>query len=310
MELYNKYRPQTPEEVLGNDLAIKSIQKELDSGSHVFLFTGLGGGGKTTTARIFAKIVGGNELTIHELNSAENRGVDTVREISEQIRYAPVGGSKNVYILDEMHQQTSASQNALLKILEECPESCFFFLCTTNPEKLIQPLKTRCSIVNFKPLDHNTMFMLLRRVAHKEGVKIDQDLLHKIADLSDGSSRKGLKILGSVLYLETDEERKNFLETNVFDSDNPEVINLCRALLKQEGWDKYMECLESLKDELASNSESVRQAIMGYANAVLKKGMNNAAIGMIQVFSNVDCYKNGKFGIMVGLLDFVSYMQG
>ena len=310
MELYNKYRPQTPEEVLGNDLAIKSIQKELNSGSHVFLFTGLGGGGKTTTARIFAKIVGGNELTIHELNSAENRGVDTVREISEQIRYAPVGGSKNVYILDEMHQQTSASQNALLKILEECPESCFFFLCTTNPEKLIQPLKTRCSIVNFKPLDHNTMFMLLRRVAHKEGVKIDQDLLHKIADLSDGSSRKGLKILGSVLYLETDEERKNFLETNVFDSDNPEVINLCRALLKQEGWDKYMECLESLKDELASNSESVRQAIMGYANAVLKKGMNNAAIGMIQVFSNVDCYKNGKFGIMVGLLDFVSYMQG
>lgn len=310
MELYNKYRPQTPEEILGNDLAIKSIQKELNSGSHVFLFTGLGGGGKTTTARIFAKIVGGNELTIHELNSAENRGVDTVREISEQIRYAPVGGSKNVYILDEMHQQTSASQNALLKILEECPESCFFFLCTTNPEKLIQPLKTRCSIVNFKPLDHNTMFMLLRRVAHKEGVKIDQDLLHKIADLSDGSSRKGLKILGSVLYLETDEERKNFLETNVFDSDNPEVINLCRALLKQEGWAKYMECLESLKDELASNSESVRQVIMGYANAVLKKGMNDAAVGMIQVFSNVDCYKNGKFGIMVGLLDFVSYMQG
>lgn len=310
MELYNKYRPQSVEEILGNDLAVKSIQKELDSGSHVFLFTGLGGGGKTTTARIFAKKVGGNELTIHELNSAENRGIDTVREISEQIRYAPLGEGKTVYILDEMHQQTSASQNSLLKILEECPESCYFFLCTTNPEKLIQPLKTRCSIVNFKPLDHNTMFMLLRRVAHKEGIKIDQDLLHKVADLAEGSSRQGLKILGSILYLESDEERKKFLDENAFNDEKAEVIELCRALLKQEGWAKYMECLDKLKDELASNSESVRQAIMGYANAVLKKGMNDAAVGMIQVFSNVDCYKNGKFGITVGLLDFVSYMQG
>ena len=143
MELYNKYRPQTPEEIYGNDLAIKSIRSELNKGAHVFLLTGPGGCGKTTTARVFARQLGADELSIHELNSSENRGIDSVREIMEQIRYTPLDGGKTVYILDEMHQQTSASQNALLKVLEECPEHCYFFLCTTNPEKLIQPLKTR-----------------------------------------------------------------------------------------------------------------------------------------------------------------------
>jgi DNA polymerase-3 subunit gamma/tau len=309
MELYNKYRPQTPEEILGNDLAVKSIQKELAAGSHVFLFTGNGGCGKTTAARVFAKIVGADELSTHELNSAENRGIDTVREISEQIRYSSIGGSKSVYILDEMHQQTSASQNALLKVLENCPDSCFFFLCTTNPEKLIQPLKTRCSVVNFKPLEHDVMFSLLRRVAHKEGIKVDLQVFHKIADLSKGSSRDALKILGQVLYLESDEERLSFLDKNTFDDEKAEVVELCRSLLKQEGWAKYMECLEKLKDELSSNAEGVRQAVMGYANAVLKKGMNSAAVGMIQTFSNADCYKNGKFGITVAILDYVAYMQ-
>lgn len=309
MELYNKYRPTTPQEILGNDITIKSIQKELEAGTHVFLFTGNGGCGKTTSARVFAKVLGATELSIHELNSSENRGIDTVREISEQLRYPPLDDSKLVYILDEMHQQTSASQNALLKILEECPEYCYFFLCTTNPEKLVQPLKTRCSIINFKPLDHNTMFMLLRRVAHKEGVKIDVDILHKVADLSNGSSRQGLKILGSVLYLENDEERKQFLENNVFDDEKPEIKELCQALLKQEGWDKYRECLVKIDSELSSGAESVRQAIMGYANAVLKRNWNDAAVGMIQCFSNTDCYKNGKFGITVAILDYISYMQ-
>jgi len=309
MELYNKYRPTTPEEILGNDLAIKSIEKELEAGTQVFLLTGPGGCGKTTTARVFAKKLGADELSIHELNSSENRGIDTVREIMSQIRYAPLDSSKVVYILDEIHQQTSASQNALLKVLEECPSHVVFFLATTNPEKLIQPLKTRCSVVDLKPLNHLTMFTLLRRVAHKEGVKIDLDILHKVADLSEGSSRQGLKILSSIIGFDTDEERKEFLEKNTFNEENGEVIELCRALLNQEGWAKYMECLEKLKDQLSSNSESIRQAVMGYAYAVLKKGMNPAAIGMIQVFGNVDTFRNGKNAIMIAILDFVSFMQ-
>ena len=88
------------------------------------------------------------------------------------------------------------------------------------------------------------------------------------------------------------------------------MIELCRALLKQEGWAKYMECLEKLKDELSSGAEGIRQAVMGYANAVLKKDMNPVAVAMIQTFSNVDTYRNGKFAITIAILDMIAYLQG
>ena len=107
MELYNKYRPKTVEEILGNDLAIKSIQTEIKNGSHTFLFTGNGGCGKSTTARVFANILGASDISIHEINSADNRGIDTVREIIETMKYRPLDDSKIVYILDEcFHKDT------------------------------------------------------------------------------------------------------------------------------------------------------------------------------------------------------------
>ena len=116
MELYNKYRPKTKEEILGNDLALKSIDNELKNGSHVFLFTGSGGCGKSSAARVFARNIGGDDLTIHELNSADNRGIDTVREISDQIRFPPVGDGKTIYILDECFHKDSLIDTLLGRV--------------------------------------------------------------------------------------------------------------------------------------------------------------------------------------------------
>ena len=309
MELYNKYRPQKLEDILGNDSIIDSIKGAIEHGEHVFLLTGMGGCGKTTTARAFAKdFLGCDELSIHELNSSDNRGIDTVREIMEETRFAPLGNAKTVYILDEMHQQTSAAQNALLKILEECPEWCYFFLCTTDPQKIVQPLITRCPPIKLKGLDENTMFSLLRRIAHKEGVQIDLEILKQIAAESGGSSRFAIKALAKVLYLENDDKRREYIRENGISEASEDAIELCRALIKHEGWEKYVECMEKIKDDVSSNPEGVRRLVMSYATSVLKKGMNPIAVAMLQAFSNADTYRNGVSAIWVALLDYQDYL--
>jgi len=304
MELYIKYRPQTTAEILGNDLAIKSLRSEIENGHHVFLLTGDSGCGKTTLARAIAKELGGTEMSIHELNSSENRGIDTVREIMEEIRYQPLEG-KSVYILDEYHMQTNAAQQAALKMLEECPEWCYFFICTTNPEKVIEAIKTRCSRIQVKPLDHDTMFKLLRRVAHNEQVQVSLDVLHKIADLSEGSSRKGLKLLGQVLYLNTDEERMEYLDKNSFSDENEDVFKLCQALIKKSGWNSYMECLEKAKDDVKANPEGVKFLVMSYARTCLNKGFNLNAAAMLKAFCGVDTWRNKEYAIYEGIIDFM-----
>ena len=304
-ELYIKYRPQTCEEILGNDLAIKSVKSELASDHHVFLFTGNSGCGKSTLAFAVAKEIGATELTTHYINASDNRGIDTVRQIKEEMRYQPLDG-KCVYILDEVHGTTKEFQESLLMLLEEgCPSWCYFILATTNPEKLLETIKTRCSRIQLKPLDHDTMFKLLRRVAHNEQVQVSLDVLHKIADLSEGSSRSGLKKLGQVLNLANDEERMKFLEENTFSEENQDMIELCRALISNKGWNTYMECLEKAKDDLKANPEGTKFLVMSYARSILKKGLNIRAAAMFKAFAGVDTWRNKEYAIYEGLIDFV-----
>lgn len=302
MELYVKHRPKKFEDVIGNEIAIKTIKKELENGTHVFLFTGPAGCGKTTLARIVANEVGANELSVQEINSAENRGIDTMREVLTQMRFNPAYGENSVWIFDECHQWTVATQNASLKALEEVPESVYFILCTTDPQKLIEPLKSRCSVINVKPLDKDNMVYLLRKTAKSEGVKISIDVYERIADLAEGGSRKALKLLAKVINLDNDEERLEALE-DVDADENPETIELCRALMNNhKGKSESLKLVKALD---LSDAEKVRMAVMGYMTAViLNSGGNNRAECALQAFSEADTYRNSKFAITVAVLDF------
>ena len=307
MELYRKYRPNSFDEIVGMETTIKSLKSELENGSHVFLFTGPAGCGKTTLARIVAKEVGAGELSIREINSAENRGIDTAREILEQMRYNPSDGKALVWILDEMHMITNAGQNALLKALEEVPETVYFFLCTTNPEKLIAPLKTRCSEIVVKPLKDEDMLYLLKRTARSEKIKLDSEIYERIVELAKGGSRKALKLLAKVLYLENKEDMLDVLKSNSDSEDNPETIEFCRALIKKSNLSTLMSLLGKID---LSDAEKVRQSVMGYCNACILKGNSSPEIvATMQAFSNADTYKNGKFAITVAILDRLDMLE-
>ena len=307
MELYRKYRPQNLSEMVGNEATIKSLKAELENGSHVFLFTGNAGCGKTTLARIVAKEVGAGELSIREINSAENRGIDTAREVMEQMRYTPTDGDALVWIFDECHQWLAPVQNAFLKALEDTPEHVYFFLCTTDPQKLIKPLVTRCSVINVKPLSNDEMTFLLKRTARAEKIKISNEICERICELAQGGSRKALKLLGKVLYLDSDEERLEVLKADD-STENPETIELCRLLASKGANFKKASAL--LKEMDLSEPEKVRQAVMGYMNACLLKGSDSLEIvSAMQAFSNADTYRNGKFAITVAVLDAFDLMR-
>lgn len=306
MELYNKYRPQTTSEILGNDLAIESLKASIEHGSHVFLITGGSGCGKSTLARAMAHDLGCNELSVHEINASNERGIDDIRAIQEELRLAPLGNNKVVYILDECHSITPAAQEAMLKMLEDCPSWAYFFLCTTEPEKLLGTIRDqRCPRIIMKPLDDQTMFRQLRVIVHKEGVTIDSEILQQIVGMSDGSSRKALQNLNSVIYLENDDKRRQWLKEHEFGEENQDIIELCRALIGSKGWDTYMECLEKAKDDVKANPQGVKFLVMSYARSVLKKGLNIRAAAMLKAFSGVDTWRNKEYAIYEGLIDFM-----
>ncbi len=300
MELYRKYRPESLEEMVGNEATIKSLKKEFENGSHVFLMTGPAGCGKTTLARIMAKEVGAGPLSIHEINSSNNRGIDTAREVMEQMRFNPSDGEAMVWIFDECHKWTNDMQNAMLKPTEDTPEHCYFFLCTTDPQKLIAPLKTRCSIINVKPLSDEEMMYLLKRTARAEQIKIGKEVYEKIIERAQGGSRKGLKLLAKVLYLEDDEERLEVLNAGE-EGESEESIELCRALCKKTG---VKNLLALLKEIDLSEPEKIRQSVMGYMNSCLIKGsVTPEIVATMQAFSSADTYKNGKFALTIAILD-------
>jgi len=301
MELYRKYRPTKFEEVVGNEMAIKTIRQELKHGSHVFLMTGAAGTGKTTLARIMAKYLKAGELSIHEINSANNRGIDTAREIQEQIRFNPSDGESAVWIIDEVHKTTNDWQNAMLKATEDTPSHVYFFLCTTNPEKLIAPLKNRCSLVVMKPLQPEEMEILIARTAKAEGIEISENVINRIILYADGGSRKALKLLGKVLYLDTDKERLRALKDNSNENTAKETIDFCRALYSGKTWDIISDLIKKMD---LSEPENIRYAVLGYGNAILMNGLNERAIKIMEAFS-MDTYTTGKFGITLMAVDAV-----
>lgn len=271
MTLYLKYRGQTVDE-----LDIESVRTTLTniikSGSlpHAFLFAGPKGTGKTSAARILAKVINcesdsksrkpcnkcaqcksitnGNNIDVIEMDAASNRGIDDIRALRDIVKLAPARAKAKVYIIDEAHMLTTEASNALLKTLEEPPSHVYFILATTNPEKLIETIKSRTTLIPFTKATNEEIKRSLERIIKKEGLKIKKEELDKIIKISRGSFRDAVK------SLEQYTSDKSFLNKNL----EIDVEDFVENLLKKDLNKLLLEIkksnnIENLTDQIVDN---------------------------------------------------------
>lgn len=217
--LYRKYRPTDFTEVAGESEIVKTIKNSLDNNklAHAYLFTGPRGVGKTTVARLIAKgvnclengmtsnpcnkcencldINSGNFMDLIEIDAASNRGIDEIRQLKEKINYRPSKGRKKIYIIDEVHMLTKEAFNALLKTLEEPPEHALFILATTEPDKILPTIISRCQRYDFTTLSLEEMKKKIEYICNQENIEIDTSSIELIYEASGGSMRDGISIL-------------------------------------------------------------------------------------------------------------------
>ena len=205
-----KYRPQTFKDVVGQQAITNTLLNAIDNNhlAQALLFTGPRGVGKTTCARILAKMINsdgtetGDEdfaFNIFELDAASNNSVDDIRSLTDQVRIPPQVGKYKVYIIDEVHMLSQAAFNAFLKTLEEPPKHCIFILATTEKHKIIPTILSRCQIFDFKRITVKDAKDYLKYIASEQGIDAEDDALHIIAQKADGAMRDALSIFDRVV---------------------------------------------------------------------------------------------------------------
>ncbi len=189
--LYRKYRPQTFDEVLGQEHIVDTLCSAVKSGNitHSYLFFGSRGTGKTSVARILAREIGCAPEDIYEIDAASNRGIDDIRELREGVRVLPFKSPYKTYIIDEVHMLSKDAFNAFLKTLEEPPKHAIFVLATTEMHKVPETIISRCQTFTFKKPTHALLKKSALQIAKKEGYEIDAGAADLIAVLGDGSFR-------------------------------------------------------------------------------------------------------------------------
>jgi DNA polymerase-3 subunit gamma/tau len=302
-EFYKKYRPKLLKEVVGQTEAVRLLGGALKRGQvpHSLLFVGPSGCGKTTLARIVKNRLECSKSDFKELNCADFRGVEMVRDIRARMDLAPMAGKCRVWLVDECHQLTKDAQNAFLKMLEDTPNHVYFFLCTTDPGKLLKTIQTRCTEVRVKALTPKVMEELVTTVASKERMDLSEEVIERLVEVADGSARKALVILNQLVGLEDETEQLQAI--NAADA-RVNGIEIARALLNpRTRWGDLAKILKGVDDE----PESLRRMVLGYAANVMLGGgkMTGRARLIVDVFHDhfFDC---GRAGLVASCHEVVT----
>ncbi len=310
--LYRTYRPQTFEEVAGQEHIVRTLKNALATGkiAHAYLFAGPRGTGKTTMAKLFAKalnceqgigcqcnecknciaITEGNHPDVLELDAASNNGVDEIRELIDKVKYGTILGKYKVYIIDEVHMLSTGAFNALLKTLEEPPEHVIFILATTEPHKILPTILSRCQRYDFNKVSEHDIKERIRAILLNEDVEYNEQAIDLIVNLADGGMRDALSILEKVLAysgntlnvqdvldifaLESKEEKIKLINSIVEHNMNDVLSRLNNYISKGTDIKRLTEdLLLILKDVVIYNSSFNEQ----YLEALSKEEADNLA---------------------------------
>lgn len=291
MSLHLDYRPDNTESMVGNEdtlAAFESIFKR-KSKPHAFLFTGPAGSGKTTLARIAVDLLDCCESEFTELDAADFRGIDMVRDLRRKMHYRPSRGPCRVWLLDECHKLTTDAQEALLKALEDTPKHIYLLLATTNPEKLKTTLKRRCTPFELSALSVSQIKTHLSEVSDEEKKKVPDEVLKQISQDCIGSLGMALMLLDKII----DMPKKQMLAAaKRAAAEESETIELCRALIKKAPWKSITKILRGLTAE----PETARRNVLGYCNSVILNGDSPRAFLIMDAFSE-PFYDTGAPGL-------------
>lgn len=299
MTIHVDYRPESLDDFVGNLSLKKSLKNILESEKmpRTFLFIGPSGCGKTTLANIICNYFGVHDFDISKINSSNNRGIDTARTIIENCKYKPMRSKYKIFILDEVHKTTNDFQNAMLEILENPPSYIIFILCTTDPDKLLKTIKTRCATFQVQKLKKKIISNYLKTIIEKNELNVIDEGPDLIAENAEGSMRNALIYLNMINNVDKIKTVTNLLNKSV--DDKAQIIDLCRALIQGKKWNTISKLLQTIGDD----PEKVRQTVLSYCTTILLKE-NNPQAALI-----IDCFKEPFFNSGKAGLVYACYMS-